>query len=328
MRPFTYHRAEDPDDAIEAFARNSTQSSYIGGGTSLVDLMKIDAVGVDNLVDVNRIGAAEIKHVAGGISIGALAKNSDVAHHPIIEKEYPILSQALLNGASVQLRNMATVGGNLMQRSRCPYFRDTSMKCNKREPGTGCPAIEGFSRLHAILGVSDHCISAHPSDMCVALVALDATMRLKGLNGIRDVAVKDFYLQPEEHPDRETLIEPGELILSVEIPPSKFSANSHYIKIRDRSSFTFAIVSVAACLELEGTTIRDCRVVLGGVGTKPWRAEAVEKLLIDRSASKELFITAAAQSVNGARASKHNKFKFELTPRTVARALENAAGIS
>lgn len=328
MRPFTYHRAVDLDDAIEVFARDGAKSSYIGGGTSLVDLMKIDAVDVANLVDLNRIGVVEIKRVNGGISIGALAKNSDVAHHPIIEKEYPILSQALLNGASVQLRNMATVGGNLMQRSRCPYFRDTSMKCNKREPGTGCPAIEGFSRLHAILGVSDYCISAHPSDMCVALVALDATMRLRGPNGMREVAVKDFYLLPEDHPDRETVIEPGELIISVEIPPSKFSANSHYIKIRDRSSFTFAIVAVAACLELEGTRIQDCRVVLGGVGTKPWRAETVEKLLIGQSASRELFTAAAAESVRGARASKHNKFKLELTPRTVARALENAAGIS
>jgi xanthine dehydrogenase YagS FAD-binding subunit len=252
--------------------------------------------------------------------------NSDLAANEIIRERYPILSQALLAGASQQLRNMATVGGNLMQRTRCPYFRDVTLPCNKREPGTGCPAIEGYSRMHAIFGGSDQCIAVMPSDMAVALLALEATIHIRSEQGERKVPISKFYLAPGEHPQKETVLEHGELIVHVELPPSKFAKYSHYLKVRDRSSFSFALVSVAACLDINNGQIGNARIALGGAAVHPWRLEKAEKVLIGKTPSAALFAAAAQAAVEGAKPTKYNKFKVELTKRSVERALQIAAG--
>lgn len=324
MRPFSYSRVKDQNEAVGLVAAN-TAASFLAGGTTLIDLMKLEVMEPTTLVDINRLASAQIEPRDGGLIIGALARNSDVAHHQLIQRQYPVLSEAFLSGASVQLRNMATVGGNLLQRSRCAYFRDPTMPCNKREPGTGCPAIDGHNRGHAIFGGSDHCVSVHPSDMCVALLALDAVIHIKGSTGDRTIPIKEFYREPGDHPEIENQLKNGELIVAVELPPSKFAAHSHYLKIRDRASFTFALVSVAACLDLAQGNVQDARIVIGGVGTKPWRVEASEKALIGKPLTRDTMSAAADAAIKGAQPLKYNKFKIELARRSVIRALETAS---
>lgn len=342
MRPFNYERVVATPDALATLdgARfrtgsggklrhggMSTAAHFIAGGTTLLDLMKLDVVQPNKLVDISRMPMTEIKETDDGVLIGALVTNSDLASNPIIKARYSILSQALLAGASQQLRNKATVGGNILQRSRCPYFRDPSMDCNKRNPGSGCPAIKGFSRMHAIVGVSDKCISAHPSDMCVALAALGARIHLQSTAGSRVVAINEFFLTPENHPEIENVMRSDEIITGVQLPASRFNPeNSHYLKVRDRESFSFAIVSVAACLEIDGTSIKGARVALGGVATKPWFISESDSL-IGKTVDSEIFRDFAEAALKTAQAQKHNKFKIELTKRSIVRALEKAAGV-
>ncbi len=321
MQPFQYARAENADEALATISgvKNST---YLAGGTCLIDLMKLNVMAPAKLVDINRLDMSAVEKQGNSLFVGALVKNSDLGEHALVEENFPVLSEALLSGATVQLRNMATVGGNIMQRTRCYYFRDSAVPCNKREPGSGCPAIKGFNRMHAILGTSEKCIAAHPSDMCVALVALDAVIHIRGPQGLRAVPIAEFYLLPDNHPEKETVLLPGELIENVEIPLSARSKNSHYLKIRDRASYAFALVSAAVALEVEAGVIKSARIALGGVGTRPWRAEEVESALVGKPANKKTYADAAAAAVKNAVTYKHNSFKVELTKRTLVRALQ------
>jgi xanthine dehydrogenase YagS FAD-binding subunit len=327
MRPIDYVAAQDMKGAIEKLASRPADAVPIGGGTNLVDLMKIHVQNPALLVDINALPLSKIEEVDGGLRIGALVTNSDLANHPIVLQRYAVLSEALLAGASPQLRNMATVGGNILQRTRCPYFRDTSQPCNKREPGSGCAALEGFNRMHAVLGTSDKCIATNPSDMNVALAALDATVHVTGPKGERKVPFADFHLLPGAHPERETVLQPGELITHVSLPASRFT-KSHYLKVRDRASYAFALTAAAVAIELDGKTVKDARVALGGVGTKPWRSPEAEKALIGQPADEVRFKAAAAAALKGAKPKKHNGFKVELARRTLVRALSEAAGLA
>src|SRR5687767_4443878 len=276
MRPFRYARASDPNAAARAVAANQ-QAKFLAGGTNLLDLMKEDVERPNELVDLGRQKLAEIKAAGGGVSIGALATNTATANHPVVRRDYPLLTQAIVAGASGQLRNMATNGGNLLQRTRCQYFYDTAMPCNKREPGTGCGAREGLNRIHAILGWSEQCVATYPGDMANALYALDAVVRVRGPNGReRAIPIDGFHRLPGDTPQRDNNLEHGELIVAIELPPSRFGANSHYLKVRDRASYAFALVAVAAALELDGNNIRQARVVLGSVAHKPWRSREAE----------------------------------------------------
>jgi len=324
MRQFSYSRPADEKSAIEEVSHRKT-TQFLAGGTLLIDLMKLDVARPERLVDINKLPFAEVKTHGGGVFIGTLVRNSDLANNQLIRQRYPVLSQAILSGASAQIRNVATTGGNILQRTRCPYFRDTTMACNKREPGSGCPAIDGYSRMHAIFGGSDDCVAVHPSDMCIALLALDAIVHTSGDDGERKIPFEEFHLVPGRTPQYETVLRPGELIVGVELPPSKFAAHAHYLKVRDRNSFSFALVSVAACLQLDGKTIGDARITLGGVATKPWRLRDCEKALIGKSVGKETFAAAASAGIKSAKPLKYNKFKVELTRRSIARALEIAA---
>lgn len=276
MHPFSYSQAVDEKGAVVAVTPES-QAVFLAGGTSLIDLIKLGVQQPNQLVDINSLPLAKIETRGDGVRIGALVSNSELAHNRMIRDRYPVLSQALLSGASPQLRNMATVGGNLMQRTRCYYFRDPATPCNKREPGSGCPAIDGYNRIHAILGGSKNCIATHPSDMCVALVALDAIVQIHGPKGERSIPITDFHLLPGDHPERETVLEQGELIVAVDLPASPFAARSHYLKVRDRASYAFALTSVAAAFDIQSGVIHSARIALGGVGTKPWRANEAEK---------------------------------------------------
>jgi xanthine dehydrogenase YagS FAD-binding subunit len=324
MQAFTIQPASDPHAAIQA--ASAAGSKYIAGGTNLVDLMKMYVETPAVLVDINRLDLQKIESIAGGgLRIGALVRNSDLAYHPLIQKRYPVLSQALLSGASPQLRNMATTGGNVLQRTRCPYFFDISFPCNKRSPGSGCSAIKGYNRPHAILGGSDHCIATHPSDMCVAMAALDAIIRIEGPEGTRTVAFIDFHLLPGDTPEKETVLKPGELITAIDLPALSHTAKSHYLKVRDRASYEFALVSAAVVLHMDSGQIHSGRIALGGVGTKPWRATKAEQLLQGRP-SEELYNTVAAAALEGAKAQTNNGFKIELAKRTLIRALTIAAG--
>ncbi len=334
MQSISYARARDVADAI-ALARQPG-SKFIGGGTNLLDLCKSGIERPSRLVDVSRLDLAAIEEVpGGGLRIGAMATNTAAANHPLVRARYRLLSDALLNGASAQLRNMATVGGNLLQRTRCHYFADPAfVHCNKRAPGSGCDAIDGHQRLHAILGASPHCIATNPSDMSVALAALDAVVRLEGPDGPRQVAIGDFHRLPEQRPQDDTTIAPGELIVAVDLPPSPFARHAHYLKVRDRASYAFALVSVAAALDIDfepdGGTVRDLRIVLGGVAHKPWRAHAAEDVLRGRplaALDAALLARAGAAAVAGARSYPHNAFKVELARRAVVRAVRRAAGI-
>jgi xanthine dehydrogenase YagS FAD-binding subunit len=299
---------------------------FVAGGTNLLDLMKRGVEGPERLVDINRLPLKDITKSRQGFNIGALALNSTLAEHKEIRKELPLLSQALLAGASAQLRNMATVGGNLMQRTRCPYFYDTSMPCNKRMPGSGCGALEGFNRMHAIFGASEHCIAVNPSDMNVALAALDATIHLSGPRGQRTVPVIEFHRLPGNQPEVDTVIDRNELITGIAVPASALK-HVHYLKIRDRSSYAFALVSVAAALDLQGTTIRKASLAMGGVAHKPWRLTEVENFLEGKQISASVFKEAGTLAMRGARAYEHNEFKLKLAPLSIGHALSIASGL-
>jgi len=320
MQAFSYERASDATAAI-ALAQNAG-TRFIGGGTNLLDLMKGDIEKALHLVDITKIGLDDIIENAGGVTIGALARNSDVADNPLIRTRYPLLSEALLSGASGQLRNMATVGGNLMQRTRCYYFADSATTmCNKRVPGSGCAAIEGHNRIHAILGASQACVATNPSDMNVALAALDATIVVRGAHGERRIPIADFHRLPGSSPQRDTNLEAGELITAVELPASPFADHAHYLKIRDRASYAFALVSVAAALDVSGGAVRDARIVMGGVAHKPWRAAASERALIGKPLSEASMREAGALAVRDAQPLAENRFKIALAKNAIVRAL-------
>ena len=328
MRPFKYTRASDPAAAARAVAANP-RAKFMAGGTNILDLMKEDVERPNELVDVTRLKLAEIKAAGGGVSIGALATNSDTANHPLIRRNYPLLTQAIVAGASGQLRNMATNGGNLMQRTRCQYFYDTAMPCNKREPGSGCGALEGLNRIHAILGWSEKCVATYPGDMANALYALDAVVRVRGASGgERTIPVGEFHRLPGDTPERDTNLGHGELITAIELPKSPFAKNSYYLKVRDRASYAFALVAVAAALELGGGSVKQARVVLGSVAHKPWRSPEAEAALAGRPASEESFRRAADAALAGAKPLAHNAYKVELAKRAIVRALMRAARLA
>jgi xanthine dehydrogenase YagS FAD-binding subunit len=328
MRAFSYVRARDVDDAVAAL-RNA-DARLLAGGTNLLDLMKGDVEHPAVLIDISRLPLAAIaEQQDGGMRIGALARNSDMANHPLLRTRYPLLAQALVAGASPQLRNMATAGGNLLQRTRCHYFYDVAFaSCNKRNPGSGCAARDGFARQHAIFGTSEQCIATHPSDMAVALAALDATVHVRGPAGERRIAVVDFHRLPGTTPERDTNLGRDELITGIELPRSPFAAHAHYLKVRDRASYAFALVSVAAALDrAPDGTIREARIALGGVAAKPWRALAAEKYLAGRRSDRPAFAEAARLCMDGAQPVQDNAFKVPLAERAVARALETAAAV-
>lgn len=287
--------------------------------------MKMNVQWPTRLIDINRLDLKRIEQTSTGLRIGALASNSEVAVHRLVRENYPVLSEALLAGASPQLRNMATVGGNLMQRTRCYYFMDTAFPCNKREPGTGCPAILGYNRIHAILGANDKCIATHPSDMCVALAALDAIIHVEGPKGARQIPLTDFHRLPGDTPHLDTDLHPDELIIAVDLPASITARHSHYLKLRDRAQYAFALVSVAAALEIKNGRIAAARLALGGVAHKPWRALDAEKVLTGAQANAATFAAAAEAAVKGAQPQKHNAFKIEMAKRAVARILHEVA---
>ena len=323
MNPFKFLKAKSSKEAVAAMS-DHTNAKFIGGGTNIIDLMKMNIEKPEYLIDITALDLKGIETLPNGnVRIGALVKNSDLAYNNIIKIRYPLLSDALLSGASPQLRNMATTGGNLLQRTRCPYFYDKVTPCNKREPGSGCSAIEGYNRKHAILGISDNCIATHPSDMCVAMAALDAIINAESPNGKRSINFEDFHLLPGNTPDKENSLLNDELITSVEIPPLPFASNSTYIKVRDRSSYEFALTSAAIALELNGDVISDARIALGGVGTKPWRAKDAEQSLKGKKASLETYRAAADIALKDAMTFKYNAFKTELAKRTIIAAFQN-----
>lgn len=325
MKPFKYERAKKSTDATKMVASNNN-ATFLAGGTNLVDLMKENVERPNALVDINNLKLKQIKSMGNKISIGALAKNKDTANHPLIKQNFPLLTQAILAGASAQIRNMATNGGNLNQRTRCVYFYDTAMPCNKREPNSGCGAAEGLNRMHAIFGYSDKCVATHPSDMCIALAALDAVVYVEDEKGNkRKITFGEYHRLPGNTPEKDNNLKQGELITSIEIPKNKFANNSYYVKVRDRASYAFALVSVAAGLEIRGNTIRKARIAMGGVAHKPWRAMISEKELIGKKPSKELFERAAKMEMERAKPLEHNKFKVKLGERAIVRALEMAA---
>jgi xanthine dehydrogenase YagS FAD-binding subunit len=302
----------------------------LAGGTNLVDLMKQNVEQPSHLIDVNRLQLAAIEELPdGGLRLGALAHNAETANHPLVRQRYPLLSQAILAGASPQLRNMATNGGNLMQRTRCYYFYDPAFEqCNKRNPGSGCGAIKGFNRIHAILGASPECIATHPSDMCVALSALGATVRVRGNKGERTIPFNEFHRLPGKSPEIDTTLRPDELILSIDLQKSPYADHSAYVKARDRASYAFALVSAAAALELDGSTIRSARLSLGGVAHKPWRAESAESALTGQPISEAVFRKAADEAVKGAHTYEYNAFKVEMAKQTIIRAFTVAGGMA
>ena len=327
MHPFSYTTADSATAALR-LASDDPRARYLAGGTTLVDLMKLEVEQPTQLIDITALPLTEIATLpSGALRVGALVRNSDLAHNEEVRRRYPMLSQALLAGASGQLRNMATTGGNLLQRTRCPYFRDTAMPCNKREPGTGCSALHGENRGHAVLGTSEACIATHPSDMAVALVALDAVVRTMGPEDERAIPIGELHRLPGDHPEIETILRPGELITAVEIPALSFATRSVYVKVRDRASYAFALASAAVALDLNGETIRDARVALGGVGTVPWRSREAEKALRGQSAGATAFRAAAEAALAGAVPRKDNAFKIELARRTLVRALARAVAV-
>ena len=327
MNPFQYQRAKNEAAAAQAIG---PRAKFLAGGTNLIDLMKNGVEQPQTLIDINRLALAAIEPLpGGGLRLGALARNSDTANHPLVRQQYPLLSQAILSGASPQLRNLATNGGNLLQRTRCPYFMDPGFpQCNKRAPGSGCGAIGGFNRVHAIFGASEQCIAVHPSDMSVALAALDAVIHVRGKSGGREIPIADFHRLPGDTPALDTNLKPEELILSIQLPPSPFAAHSSYVKVRDRASYEFALVSVAAAMQIEGGVIRSARLALGGVAHKPWRAQAAEQSVVGKKATHEVFEAAGKEAVAGAKPYSQNAFKVELASRAVSRALGNAGGLA
>jgi len=325
MRPFKYSRATDAGNAVSQISANN-QAKFLAGGTNLLDLMKEDVERPNELIDVAKLNFTQIKSMNGGVSIGALAKNTDTANHPLVRQNYPLLTQAILAGASQQIRNMASNGGNLLQRTRCSYFYDVAMPCNKREPGTGCGALEGINRMHAVFGWSNECVAVHPSDMCVALVALDAVVKVQGKDGKeRSIPFADFHRLPENNPQKDTNLNQGELITAIELPKNNFADKSYYLKVRDRASYAFALVSVAAALETNGGKIKQARIAMGGVSHKPWRAMQAEQFLAGKNATEANFKLAAEAEMKNAKPLEHNKFKIELGRRAIVRALTIAA---
>jgi xanthine dehydrogenase YagS FAD-binding subunit len=327
LRPFKYARVTDPNAATRAVAANP-QAKFLAGGTNIIDLMKEDIERPNELVDLTRLQLKEIKPARGGVSIGALATNTETANHPLIRANYPLLTQAIVAGASAQLRNMATNGGNLLQRTRCQYFYDIQMPCNKREPGTGCGALQGINRIHAIFGWSDKCVATYPGDMANALYAHDAVVRVRNARGgERTIPIDQFHRLPGDTPQIDTNLEHGELIVAIELPRSSFAKNAYYLKVRDRASYAFALVAVAAALELDGDAIQQARIVLGGVAHKPWRSREAEAALTGRRATEATFREAADAAMRDAKPLEHNAYKVELGRRAIVRALTRAGGI-
>ncbi len=325
MINFQYSRASDVADAVRQIAAEP-KARFIAGGTNLLDLMKEDVERPARLIDITHLPLKTVEETPdGGLRIGALVPNSDVAYHPLVTQRYPVLASAILAGASAQLRNMASTGGNLMQRTRCPYFYDTATPCNKRAPGSGCSAIAGINRMHAILGASDACIAAHPSDMGVALAALEATVHVTGSKGERSIAFGDFHRLPGANPERDNNLAADEIITAITLPAKGFARHYTYLKIRDRLSYAFALVSVAAALELDGDTIKEARLALGSIAHKPWRDRGVEASLQGQRATRETFTQAAEALLRDAKGYAHNTFKIDLARRAIVRALTQAA---
>ncbi len=321
MRPLTYERATTVDGAVRSQAQGP-DARFLAGGTNLVDLMKYGVETPGKLVDVSRLPLSTIEPLpAGGLRVGALVKNADLAEDPRVVRAYPVLSQALLSGASPQLRNLATTGGNLLQRTRCWYFYDTAFACNKRAPGSGCPAILGQNRIHAVLGQSEACIAVHPSDLAVALAMLDAQVQLQGPEGPRTIPIGELHRLPGDTPHLETTLKHGELITAVDVPALPLAARSRYVKVRDRASFAFALTSVAVALSVSGGVVEDVRLALGGVAPKPWRPLEAERALRGRPANAHSFREAAELALQGAKGFPHNRFKIELAKRSIVRGL-------
>jgi len=321
MLPFSFETVRTEQDAIRAAAAGAR---YIAGGTTLIDLMRDEVERPERLVDINALPMADIRADGADLVIGALARMSDVAAHPETKRLQPLIAESLIEGASPQLRNMASMGGNLLQRVRCPYFRMLDAACNKRDPGSGCSAIDGLNAGHAILGTSDHCVATHPSDVAVALVALGATMRVRGSQGERSFPVEELFRLPGDTPHLEHTLRPGELIVEIRVPGGPYARQARYLKVRDRASYEFALVSAAVALETEGDTIRQARVAVGGVGTRPWRMRTVEEALRGKAKDRNAFEAAAHLALEGTRPLSHNHYKVELLPRTIVRALEMA----
>ena len=329
MRPFKYSSTGDINTAAQMLMANP-RAKFLAGGTNILDLMKEDVERPDELIDITRLDLTTIKPIAqgvnkGGVSIGGLGKNTDAANHPFIRRNFPLLTQAILAGASAQIRNMATNGGNLNQRTRCPYFYEVSMPCNKREPGTGCGAMHGINRMHAVFGWSENCVAVHPSDMCVALAALEAVVKVQGANGqMRSIAFAEYHRLPEDTPQKDNNLNQGEIITAIEIPENNFADHSYYLKVRDRASYAFALISVAAALEMNGNQIKQARLAIGGVAHKPWRAFEAEKFLAGKEATEATFRQAAELEMRQAKPLEHNKFKVELGTRAIVLALTKA----
>jgi xanthine dehydrogenase YagS FAD-binding subunit len=331
MHTFEFTRPSDVTSAATAAASANTAQQgaeirFIAGGTTLIDLMKLNVEQPHTLIDLNRLPLGAVETLPdGGLKIGAMVRNSDLAHHSSVLNHYPVLSQALLSGASAQLRNKATTSGNLLQRTRCMYFRDTTMPCNKREPGSGCAAINGVNRMMAILGTSEHCIATNPSDMNVALTALEATIHIQNGQAVRSVPINEFYVLPGDSPQRETVLEPGDLITHVTLPAPVAGNKSLYLKLRDRASYEFALASAAVIIKIENNRLSYARVALGGVGTKPWRSKEAEQVLAGAMLSENTFRAAAEAALQGARAQSQNGFKIELAKRCLTHALKLAS---
>ena len=322
MHPFSFVEASSPEGVTEAFGTDRN-AVFFAGGTTLIDLMKLDVMTPQVLVDINQLPFSAITETEAGVVVGANVRNSDVAHHRVIRSRFPVLSEALLSGASAQLRNMASTAGNLLQRTRCGYFRDVNACCNKRQPGSGCDAMTGINRSHAVLGTSDSCIATHASDMCVAMAALEAVIHTRKQNGdARRIPISEFYLPPGGTPERETVLEKGELITEVLLPNDAIAQRSHYLKVRDRASYEFALASAAVALELDGETIVRARVAMGGIATVPWRSKEAEAALQGKPATIATFRQAADAALTGAIPRKHNAFKTELAKRTLVEALQ------
>ncbi len=321
MQAFQYKKAPDLQ---RAFAESvPPQASFVAGGTTLIDLMKLNVMRPTTLIDINLLPLDKVEKLPeGGLRIGAMVRNSDLAHNELVQREYPVLSQALLSGASPQLRNMATTGGNLLQRTRCYYFRDTAYVCNKREPGSGCSALQGFNRMHAVLGTSEHCIATHPSDMAVAMMALEAVVHIQGAKGERAVPLDEFYFVPGNTPDRENVLEHGELITHVTLPALPAGTRSYYLKRRDRAAYEFALASAAVIAQVGNGHFQRVRIALGGVGTKPWRSREAEHALEGKEANEHNFRQAAEAALHDAKPQRYNAFKIELAKRTLTRALK------
>jgi len=321
MIPFTLEKVDSPEQAITAAAAGAR---FIAGGTTLIDLMREEVERPERLVDINALDLDEIYEEDGTLVIGALARMSDIAAHPDVLRLQPLIAESLIEGASPQLRNMASIGGNLLQRVRCPYFRMLDAACNKRTPKSGCAALDGLNSGHAILGTSEHCVATHPSDVAVAFVALDATMRVRGPEGERSFPVEELFRLPGNTPHLEHTLQPGELIVEVRVPGGAYSRRARYLKVRDRASYEFALVSAAAALSIEGGVIREARLAVGGVATRPWRLRACEAALAGRKPGRRAFEEVAQLATEGARPLQHNRYKVELLPRTIVRALEMA----